>query len=106
MDAPALLEGKDKLVSHFIPSDARELYRELASRASVKPLGELAEVGIGYVTGANGFFHLGKEDAAAWGIPEGFLRRAVFRGGAFRGVRFGDEDWLDGTQKGDAGYLL
>ena len=105
LDAPALLEG-DKLVSYFAPPDARELYRELGSSESVKRLGELAEVGIGYVTGANKFFHLGKEDAAAWGIPEGFLRRAVFRGGAFQGVRFGANDWLDGAQKGDAGYLL
>ena len=106
LDSPALLEGKDKLISYLVPSETRELYRELASSQFVKRLGELAEVGIGYVTGANGFFHLSKEDIASWNIPQNFLRRAVFRGGAFQGVRFGCEDWADGTKNGDAGYLL
>ncbi len=106
LDTPALLNGKDKLVSYFLSPDARELYRELGSSGRVKRLGELAEVGIGYVTGANKFFHLGKEDVASWNIPQNFLRRAVFRGGAFQSVRFGCEDWAEGAKNGDAGYLL
>ncbi len=106
LNAPALLEGKDKLVSYFAPPDARGLYRELASSENVKRLGELAEVGIGYVTGANGFFHLSEEKVARWCIPERFLRRAVFRGGALRGTRFWREDWTEGAEHGDAGFLL
>ena len=78
----------------------------MGSSPHTKRLGNLADVGIGYVTGANKFFHLGKEDVAKWNIPEKFLRRAVFRGGAFRGARFEEEDWAQGAKKGDAGYLL
>ena len=106
LDAPALLEGKDKLVSYFLSPDARELYQALASSGRVKRLGELTEVGIGYVTGANKFFHLGEEDVARWNIPQNFLRRAVFRGGALCGTRFGCEDWAGGEKNGDAGFLL
>ena len=106
LDAPALLNGKDKLINYFVPPDARALYQRLASSENVKRLGELAEVGIGYVTGANGFFHLSAEDVAKWDIPQSFLRRAIFRGGALRGTRFEHEDWTEGARRGDAGFLL
>ena len=60
LDAPALLEGEDKLISYFVPPDARALYRELASSGATKRLGELAEVGIGYVTAQTVFSTLVK----------------------------------------------
>lgn len=104
-EAP-LLEGREKLVTRFVPAAARELYRELAQHPAVTRLGALAEVGIGYVTGANGFFHLAPERARALGLPAAHLQRAVFRGAALSGLRFGEADWHGAARWGHAGYVL
>lgn len=101
-----LTSGQDKLTLHFIPAKARGLYRELAARPNVSRLGALAEVGIGYVTGANPFFHLTPERAAKAGLPADALRPAVFRSAALSGLTFTDADWSDAAEKGSAGYLL
>jgi hypothetical protein len=66
----------------------------------------VADVGIGYVTGANDFFHLDARTAARWRIPIGFLKPAVRRSRAFRGLRFTTMDWRQASEIGDAGYLL
>ena len=67
---------------------------------------QFANVGIGYVTGANDFFHLDPGVAAALGIPGEFLRACVRRGRALAGLRFTDADWNGALARGDAGYLL
>jgi hypothetical protein len=61
-------------------SDARDLYREIAGRRDTRRFGELASVGIGYVSGANDFFHLRPSDASRWGIPSTFLHPSVRNG--------------------------
>lgn len=55
----------------------RSAYRELAVRPTARRLGSVARVGIGYVTGANDFFHLRPSMAAALGIPKALLRASV-----------------------------
>jgi adenine-specific DNA-methyltransferase len=106
LDADLLASGQDRLVDHLIPRKARELYRELmASRRTVR-LGELADVGIGYVTGANDFFHLSPAAAQSWHIPDQFLRAAVRRGRSLRGLFFTTQDWQTGVRHGAASYLL
>lgn len=104
-EAP-LLDGREKLIMRFIPDAARGLYRELAEHPAVSRLGSLAKVGIGYVTGANGFFHLSPEVARTLGLPDKHLKPAVFRGAALSGLSFGEADWQEAAQKGRAGYLL
>ena len=58
----------------------RELYESAKNAKSSFGLGEIAKVGIGYVTGANDFFHLRPSDAAAAGIPDRWLHTAVRNG--------------------------
>ena len=58
MRAQTVGQGRERLVEYFIPKEARELYRKLKRGRMTQQLGELADVGIGYVTGANDFFHL------------------------------------------------
>jgi len=111
LDEGAFLSGREKLITNFIPRPARELYRSLSEsslseNAAVSRLGTLADVGVGYVTGANKFFHLSPQEAEALGIPETFLRRAVFRGAALTGLTFGEADWQRAASVGSAGYLL
>ena len=69
-------------------------------------LGRVADVGIGYVTGGNNFFHLSAEQRARWDIPDSFLRPAVVRGRGFKGLRFTRADWDEAFVNGDAALLL
>ncbi len=55
-------------------------YRAVADQPNARALGDVARVGIGYVTGANDFFHLRPSVAKSLGIPQGCLRNAVRNG--------------------------
>ena len=65
-----------------MPAAARELYREAVLHPQTRRFGEVASIGIGYVTGANDFFHLRPSEAALWDIPEAFLHPTVRNGRA------------------------
>ncbi len=106
VDAAAIASGKSRLIGHLIPRKARELYEELKSSARAVALGELADVGIGYVTGANDFFHLSPAEARRLEIPESQLKPVLRRGRALEGLRFTQDDWLKSSQREDAGFLL
>jgi adenine-specific DNA-methyltransferase len=69
-----------RLRSFLMPSAARDLYREIANRPDTKRFGDLASIGIGYVSGANQFFHLRPSAADARRIPAKFLHPTVRNG--------------------------
>jgi adenine-specific DNA-methyltransferase len=71
-----------RLRPYLIGREARTLYQEIAERYDTRRLGDLASVGIGYVSGANGFFHLRPSQADQWTIPERFLQPTVRNGRA------------------------
>jgi hypothetical protein len=64
-----------------------DLYREIATRRDTRRLGELASVGIGYVSGANQFFHLRPSEADKFDIPPSFLLASVRNGRALPSSR-------------------
>jgi hypothetical protein len=106
LSAESLADGRERLIEYLIPAKARALYRALKESGQGRRLGELADVGIGYVTGANSFFHLDREEAARRSLPRRFLRPAVRRGRALAGLRFTASDWHRAAEVGEAGYLL
>jgi adenine-specific DNA-methyltransferase len=106
LDASAIAEGRERLIEQFLPSRARTLYGELRRHESVRELGALADIGIGYVSGANNFFHISREVQTQWRLPEEMLRPAVCRGRAFRGMRFTLGDWEQAFNEGDAAKLF
>ena len=57
-----------------MPKAARDLYERVAQDDGCKRMGELARIHIGYVSGANAFFHLRPSEAERLGIPETFLQ--------------------------------
>lgn len=101
-----LIAGRGRFSDTLIDARAHDLYQELAASSNVVRLGDIAQVGIGYVTGANGYFHLSPARAKELGLPPSVLHRSVFRGRAFSGLRFTDDDWERGTADGSAGFLL
>ena len=69
-----------RLRPFLLPSSVLDRYRQLADSNATFRLSEVARVGIGYVTGANDFFHLRPSVAQKFGISETFLRPAVRNG--------------------------
>ena len=67
----------ERLRPFLLPTGSLALYQTLTDSARVRRLGELASAGIGYVTGANEFFHLRPSEAERRGLPRKFLRVAV-----------------------------
>lgn len=106
LDHRSLSRGGQRLINYLIPGKIRQFYEELKSAEMVFRLGDLASVGIGYVTGANDFFHMSPSQAKTWGIPDAYLCRAIRRGRALAGTRFTDQDWKSNLQSGETGYLL
>jgi len=98
--------GEERLIEYLIPAKTRGLYRELAQSPVTTTLARAADVGIGYVTGANEYFHLSPAAADAWHIPAHFLRPALRRGRSLNAVRFTEDDLRDAINSGDAAYLL
>ncbi len=69
-----------RLRPFIISSGARNLYSEIRSHKETQRFGDIATVGIGYVTGANDFFHFRPSDAKRLKIPEHFLQPTVRNG--------------------------
>jgi tRNA1(Val) A37 N6-methylase TrmN6 len=62
-----------RLRPFVLPTASREIYLHVRDSAESVKMREVARVGIGYVTGANDFFHLRPSEARLWGIPEQYL---------------------------------
>lgn len=73
---------RGRLRRWLLPAQVLQTYREFEEMDGVVRLGSVADVGIGYVSGANDFFHLRPSVARRLGIPNRFLRYAVRRGGS------------------------
>jgi adenine-specific DNA methylase len=76
-----------RLRPFLIASGARKAYLDIVCRADTRRLGDLAAVGIGYVTGANDFFHLRPSQVRALSIPEKLLHPTVRNGRALPAYR-------------------
>jgi len=71
---------KRRLRPFLLPSSSRELYRDFAAGRDTTRFGELASIGIGYVSGGNDFFHLRPSQAADLDLPAVFLQPSVRNG--------------------------
>jgi adenine-specific DNA-methyltransferase len=71
---------KRRLRPFLLAAKARALYQEIAGFPDSFRFGNLASVGIGYVSGANDFFHLRPSAARRLMIPDSFLRQTVRNG--------------------------
>lgn len=69
-----------RLRPFLLPTEIQSLYKELSAHPTSVRLGEIARVGIGYVTGANDFFHLRPTLANRLRIPKSMLHISVRNG--------------------------
>lgn len=107
LDGSGLEVGGVRAAEYRISPEARRLYLDLEADSRVSRLGSLADVGIGYVTGANDYFHLTKGEVAYLGIRPEDLVPAVRRGRDLSGsgLGFSRETWR-GLLEAGGKYLL
>lgn len=74
------LDWKRRLRPFLLPAAVRDLYAGIRNDADACRFGDLAAVGIGYVSGANDFFHLRPSAAKHLGIPDALLHPSVRNG--------------------------
>ncbi len=75
-----LRKVRGRLRRWLLPVDVLDAYEQFEASAAVLRLGSVASVGIGYVSGANDFFHLRPSVARRARIDGRFLAPAVRRG--------------------------
>jgi hypothetical protein len=69
-----------RLRPYLLPAEIRTLYGLAVGHPDSRRLGDFANVGIGYVSGDNDFFHLRPSEAKRWKIPAAFLHASVRNG--------------------------
>jgi adenine-specific DNA-methyltransferase len=75
-----LYKANGRLRRWILPRRVRQLYDELGESSGTYRIGSVADIGIGYVTGGNEFFHLKPSVADRLGVPPAFLKAAVRKG--------------------------
>jgi len=75
----------------LLPSRIRSIYDELRASERTTALGDLADVGIGYVSGANDFFHFRPSEADELGMPSELFRPTVRSGRELQAGAITDE---------------
>lgn len=69
-----------RLRPYLLPTEIRTLYGLAVGHPDSRRLGDVASVGIGYVSGDNSFFHLRPSEAKRWKIPAAFLHASLRNG--------------------------
>lgn len=106
VDIEAVRSGRIRLGHYLLSVKARQLYEQLSQHKQVTRLGAVADVGIGYVTGYNDYFHLSSPECQIWRIPATLLRRALLSLGHGEGAVVGKADWYQQAREGKKAYLL
>jgi hypothetical protein len=106
VDLKEIASGRFRLSHYLLPDAMISLYEALAAHPRVRRLGDVADVGIGYVTGANNFFHLSDDERRQWKIGEKFLRPAALNLRDVEGASFHTQQWAARREAGEKIFLL
>ena len=71
-----------RLRPYLLPASVRRIYVDALNQPETRRFAEFANVGIGYISGDNDFFHLRPSEAERLRIPSAFLQPAVRNGRA------------------------
>ncbi len=90
----------------LLPPRVRGLYTRMATDPASVRLGQIAQIGIGYVSGANDFFHLRPSDVQRFGIPDEFLLPSIRSSRYVTGDAINDVDIERWIAKDEPVFLL
>ncbi len=96
---------REKWLKYFLSSKEIGLLRELRDHVRIVELGELADVDVGIVTGANEFFVLRGQDVARRRLKSK-VQRLVSRSAHMRGAVLSAEDWAALDQRDERVHLV
>jgi hypothetical protein len=96
---------KKRLRPFLLPESTLSLYREVSEKPDTWRFGDIASIGIGYVSGANEFFHLRPSQADEWEIPARFLHPTVRNSRALPGGPL-TKTIVEGWRRADEPVLL
>ncbi len=106
VDIAAVLSGRTRLTHYLLAPKVRDLYLGLSENRQVRRIGTAADVGIGYVTGCNDFFHVSLPESQRWKLPSDFLRPALLAMDGSFGALLREADWAELRDAGRKVYLL
>ena len=106
LERSTLSKAVTRIAEHLLPRATSDLYRELCQHPKVVRLGQLGDVGIGYVTGNNDYFHLTAAQATKFAISREMLAPAIRRISDSPGLIFKNADWQELHDTGAANSLL
>jgi hypothetical protein len=95
-----------RLRPYLLPADLRALYGRAGGHPETRRLGDIASVGIGYVSGDNSFFHLRPSEAKRWKIPSAYLHPSLRNGRAMPGQQISRSTVETWTRADDPVLLL
>jgi len=81
-----------RLRPFLVKPAVRELYQQVTAMADTRRFGDLASISIGYVSGANEFFHLRPSEVERRQIPRVFLHPTVRNGRSLPASRLTQRD--------------
>jgi adenine-specific DNA-methyltransferase len=100
-----LHNSRVRLLEYLVNDKAIHLYKnKILKNQNVVTLGTICDVGIGYVTGNNDFFHLSKDEIKKYKIPKKFYRPTIRRGNYLKGAEVTKQDWEEKIE--EKKYLL
>ena len=97
---------RGRLRPFLLPRCVRNTYERMAAGPAAVRLGQIAQVGIGYVSGANDFFHLRPSEAERFRIPDEFLMPSIRNSRYVTGVAIDDVDIRRWIARDDPVLLL
>lgn len=95
-----------RLRPYLLSESQRNAYQLFKSAADTQRMEDLARVSLGYVSGANEFFHLRPSQAQALGIASRFLQVTVRNSKALQGPTLTDADVQTWLKNDECCYLL
>jgi hypothetical protein len=102
----AWAEWNFRLRPFLLDDDTRTAYLDEAESGRAKRFGQVASVGIGYVTGANEFFHLRPSKARLLGIPDSVLAPTIRSGRDLGGTAVTEDTVAHWYRADEANFLL
>ncbi len=100
------VQWRGRLRPFLLPARIRSLYERMAADPDAVRFGRIAQVAIGYVSGANRFFHLRPSDVGRLGIPDEFLVPSIRNSRYVTGGVISDVDIERWVAKDEPVFLL